>query len=109
MNTTCILCPSGCGLEVKEENGILTVSGNACKRGENYGKEEFTDPRRIVTALIKTKSGKTRSVKSAKPISKNRIFDLLDLIKSSIIDDSLKIGDIAVKNALGLVDILLTN
>ena len=33
----CIVCPKGCNLsvEIKNENDII-VSGNACKRGNEY-------------------------------------------------------------------------
>ena len=33
---TCIICPVGCSLCVEEENGEMKVSGNTCKRGEEY-------------------------------------------------------------------------
>ena len=40
MEFTCIMCPVGCHLTVtKTKNGIV-VSGNACPRGELFGKSE---------------------------------------------------------------------
>lgn len=108
MKTTCIMCPLGCDLEIKEENGNISVAGHTCKKGEVYGKEEFTSPKRVVTALIKTNTGKLKSVKTDKPIDKGRIFELLELIKNTTVPDSLKIGDAAVKNALGLCNIVIT-
>lgn len=109
MKTVCIMCPKGCELEITENNGEINVSGNDCKIGLSYGKEEYVNPKRIVTALIKTKSGKIRPVKTINPVPKDKIFELLDLIKTAVIDGNLKQGDIAIKNALGLTDIILTN
>ena len=33
----CIVCPKGCHLKV-DENNDYKVSGNACERGAEYGK-----------------------------------------------------------------------
>ena len=47
---TCIVCPIGCRLTVnRTADGEIEVSGNRCKRGVAYAREEFLDPRRIVT------------------------------------------------------------
>ena len=49
---TCIICPAGCSLEIKnnpaEEN--LFVTGNRCPRGADYAQEEIRSPKRVVTA-----------------------------------------------------------
>lgn len=39
---TCIGCPMGCALQVEIENGcIISVTGNTCKRGEEYAKRMY--------------------------------------------------------------------
>jgi CxxC motif-containing protein len=50
----CIACPIGCRLSVTTEGGGLSVSGNRCPKGETYGKEEATSPKRVVTAVVRT-------------------------------------------------------
>ena len=41
IHLTCIRCPRGCQLEVAVEDGaVVSVAGNACKRGETYAKTE---------------------------------------------------------------------
>ncbi|MDR2514990.1 MAG: hypothetical protein LBD02_07295, partial [Christensenellaceae bacterium] len=45
----CIACPLGCRLRVSNEERGLEVEGNACKRGESYGRQEFSAPERVVT------------------------------------------------------------
>ena len=53
MEITCINCPVGCRLSVTLENGQVTsVTGNTCKRGEIYARQECVDPQRMVTAVI---------------------------------------------------------
>lgn len=57
----CINCPKGCMLTVtKEEDGTITVTGNTCRRGEEYGRTELTSPKRIVTSTIPIKGEKMR-------------------------------------------------
>jgi CxxC motif-containing protein len=38
-NLICIGCPMGCPLTVRMENGQITVTGNTCKRGADYGQK----------------------------------------------------------------------
>ena len=56
-NLTCIMCPLGCQLTVLKDGDNITVTGNNCKRGEVFGKEEVTCPMRIVTSSVKTEKG----------------------------------------------------
>ena len=36
-NLTCIGCPMGCLMTVEMENGeVVSVTGNTCKRGDDY-------------------------------------------------------------------------
>ena len=48
-NLTCIGCPLGCALKVTIDGENVTVTGNTCKRGADYGAKEVTHPMRIVT------------------------------------------------------------
>lgn len=43
----CIVCPVGCHISV--DTDTLEVTGNTCPRGEKYGKEELTNPKRVIT------------------------------------------------------------
>lgn len=54
----CIGCPLGCRLEVEADNGhIVEVRGFTCKRGEEYAKQEHTEPRRMVTTTVRVNNG----------------------------------------------------
>ena len=109
MNTICIMCPMGCPLTVEEVVGEIKVSGNTCKRGETYGKDEFSHPKRAITTLVKLQSGGVASVKTSGSVPKEKIFDVIDFIGSIIATDDVKIGDTVSTNVLGLgVDVVIT-
>lgn len=103
MKLICIKCPRGCELTIDGEN----ISGNQCVRGIDYAKEELTTPKRIVTALVKTKKG-IAPVKTTLEIPKDKIFDVVNEINKLYLADA-KIGDIVISNCLGLgTDIVVT-
>lgn len=108
---TCICCPMGCSLtaEVDDSGQVLSVTGNTCIRGENYAKSELTAPVRTVTTTAKANSGKPVPVKTQEPIPKEKIFEVVDVIKSQTVSLPVKMGDIVVKNAADTgVDIIAT-
>ena len=52
INLTCIGCPMGCPLTVTMENGeVKDVTGNTCKRGDDYARKEVTNPTRKGVAV----------------------------------------------------------
>ncbi len=48
----CINCPMSCHLQVEctEQGEVLSVSGNTCKRGDAYARQEISAPVRMVTS-----------------------------------------------------------
>lgn len=109
---TCINCPLGCTVSV-ELNGdeILSVTGNSCKRGEIYAKKEVTAPTRIVTSTIRIVDGDVAmcSVKTAKDIPKNKIFDVMQAIQPIKINAPVHAGDVILKNVCNTdVDVIAT-
>lgn len=95
----CIVCPRGCHLEVDEK---LNVTGNSCKRGEVYGKAEVTNPTRTVTSTVKLNSKSLRMlpVRTDKPISKSKMFEVIEVLKNIKVSAPIKSGEIIVKNIL---------
>ena len=103
------MCPMGCDIEITEKEGKLTVQGNTCKRGETYGINEYTSPKRVVTSLIKTLGGGVISVKTSDLVDKKKIFDILEALKGVSVRKPVKVGDVIVKNILGTgADIIAT-
>ena len=76
MDFTCIMCPVGCNLNVTKNGNEITVFGNGCPRGEIYGKNEITLPKRMITTIKKYKNG-TISLKTSEAIDKNLIEKVL--------------------------------
>ena len=101
---TCIVCPMGCQLVVeKEGDNIISVSGNTCKRGEVYAKDECTNPVRVITTTVKTKEGKIIPVKTDKPVPKAMIMDCMKEINALCPDgkSGFAIGEVILENILG--------
>lgn len=99
----------GCPLEIEEVGGEIIVRGNTCPRGKQYGVQEYTAPKRTVTTLVKMAGGGVVSIKTSAPIAKDKIFDLLEYVKTLTADKDCKIGDTLVKNALSLgADLVIT-
>lgn len=72
----CINCPKGCGLKAEWNGKAWSVSGNDCPSGEQYAIQELTDPRRILTALMRPEgSEKPVSVKTDRPVPKGRLME----------------------------------
>jgi CxxC motif-containing protein len=101
---TCIGCPLGCALTVKTEGGsVVSVSGNTCKRGDDYARKEMTDPRRIVTSTVRVKGGSLPvvSVKTKGDIPKNLIKKCLEELKDVELRAPVSIGDVVLSDAAG--------
>ena len=101
MKLTCIVCPRGCELDVKEGDEI-TVTGNFCPRGEVYGKSEILNPVRTLTSTVRFASNRRLPVITSAPIPKDRIFEVMKLLKDININHDIKMNDIILENVLGL-------
>ena len=109
---TCIGCPLGCNVKVTLENNIIiSVEGNTCKRGEIYARKEITAPTRIVTSTVRVTGSDISMVscKTASDIPKEKIFDVIDALKDISVAAPVRIGDVLVKDVSGTgVDIIAT-
>lgn len=105
---TCIVCPRGCHLIVDDD---LKVTGNSCPRGEAYGKQEVTDPRRTVTSTVRVDSTEfaVLPVKTKGDISKGKIFEVMEEINKVHAHVPVHIGDVLVHDIAGSgVDLVAT-
>ncbi len=107
----CLSCPNGCHIVVKCEGGKYIYEGAKCERGEAYAYQEVTDPKRVVTAVIKTNSDIMPfiPVKTDAPISKKYIFSLLKEIYKKEVNIPVKCGDIVIKDFMGTgINVVIT-
>ena len=95
----CTVCPRGCRLTADDET--LAVSGNFCPRGEEYGKAEVTDPKRTVTGTVAIKGGihSRLPVRTAAPVSKSKMQDVMKELHSFTAVSPVKRGEVLIKNA----------
>lgn len=89
-------------VELDEDGKVVSVSGNACKRGNLYANDECTNPRRTVTSTVATDRGRLIPVKTASPIPKARVMDAMEVISRTVAPDNVNIGDIVIQDLLGL-------
>jgi CxxC motif-containing protein len=108
----CIICPIGCEVTVHHKEGIITkIEGYECKLGLDYTKEELFDPKRTLTTTMIVKDGKLPlvSVKTAGPVPKKVMFDIMNVISEYEVDAPINIGDILVENVHDLdINIIAT-
>lgn len=109
---TCIGCPMGCLLQAKlDGNEVIEVTGNTCKKGDEYAKKECTNPTRIVTSSVCVKDGQIEmvAVKTESDIPKEKIFDCIKALKGVVVNAPINIGDVIIENVLGTgVNIIAT-
>ena len=109
---TCIVCPRGCTLKVElsGEGKVLSVTGNACKRGVIYAEAECTHPMRTVTSTVRCEDGVVVACKTSGTVPKERVFDVMKAINGVSANNDLQIGDVIIENVLGLgVDVVATS
>ncbi len=108
----CIGCPLGCNVTVELDGAeIRSIAGNTCPRGADYVTKELTDPRRIVTSLVRVKGGELPvvSVKTATDIPKDKIRSCIRALKDVELQVPVRPGDVAVENVCGTgADVVVT-
>lgn len=102
-NITCTRCPMGCTLTVTEESGVLTVTGQGCPRGEEYGRSEYTCPVRTLTTTVLVTGGAEPllPVRTDRPIPKEKLFDCMEIVRSLRVAAPVSAGQILLENIAG--------
>ena len=108
----CIICPNSCEIDVEYSGKTLTkISGQTCKRGDEYVRKELIAPERGITTSVPVRKGSIPlvSVRSSKTVSKELLPNLIAEISKARADAPVKMGDILIKNVLGTgADIIAT-
>lgn len=109
---TCITCPQSCQITLKSEDGnLLSIEGYTCKRGEEYARNEFYHPVRILTSSAKVEGADVPlvSVRSNKPIPKELQINCIREIHKLRLHAPISRYDILIKNILNTgADIIAT-
>ncbi|MFA4844013.1 MAG: DUF1667 domain-containing protein [Candidatus Margulisiibacteriota bacterium] len=109
---TCIECPIGCQLEVNEEGGhVISVTGNKCDKGPVYAQQEIENPMRVLTTTVLAVGlePKLVPVRTSRPIPKAKLMEAMAVIAKTRLTHPVKVGDVVIKDLLGLeTDLLAT-
>ena len=99
---TCIVCPLGCQMTV-QLNGreVVKVEGNTCPRGAEYARNECTNPQRTVTSTVRCENGGLVSVKTDRPIPKEKMSECMQLINKAVAKLPVAIGDVILSDVFG--------
>ncbi len=94
----CIGCPLGCRMQVRVENNRVTeVSGNTCRKGDSYARQEVIAPTRTLTGTVRI-SGKAQATmlpcKTAKPVPKQKLFECMAELKEITVKPPVVMGEV---------------
>lgn len=109
---TCTVCPRGCAITATKDGDIITVEGASCDRGRAYAKEEMICPKRMLTTTCKVSPAlsekmKLLPVRSAAPVPKELLFDIMEVCREVTVEKKVSIGDTVIPNVLDTgVDII---
>jgi CxxC motif-containing protein len=109
---TCIVCPIGCKILVKTDGTTVNIlKGYKCKQGVEYARNEALDPRRVLTTSILVDGGAWPlvSVKSSRPVPKEKLFAVLKEIRKMRVKAPVESGQVLIKNVADTdIDIVAT-
>ena len=103
MDMICIVCPMGCKLSVEMQGENIIVTGNNCKRGEEFAKSEIIKPVRTLTTTVKTifKEMPLLPVRTDGAIPKEKVFEAMKVLNKLVIDYEVNCGDVILENIVG--------
>lgn len=98
----CIVCPKGCHLRVDEANGYA-VTGNGCPRGVEYGRNELTNPTRVLTSVVRIDGADYPCcpVRTNGPVPKKQIFAVMQALRTVRLQSPVQIGQVVVADVCG--------
>ncbi|MCF7940076.1 MAG: DUF1667 domain-containing protein [Spirochaetia bacterium] len=97
----CISCPMGCHLQVSGDKDTLEVTGNKCRRGIIYAREEISSPRRVVTATVAVTGAEGISripVKTTAALPKAHIASLLNHLYTLRLSSPVPMGEVILSD-----------
>jgi len=99
----CIVCQNGCRLLVEKNGEEIRVAGAKCRKGEEFGRNEILDPKRVLCTTVKTvfKEHPFLSVKTSKEIPKEMLFPVLEELRKFRLGRKVGIGEVVIADILG--------
>ena len=108
----CTSCPLGCRLEVDAVEGdVIEVRGFTCKKGERYGVQEHTDPRRAVSTTVWLSGGPMERlpVRAAEPVPKDEVMALVHALRGLSVAAPVEVGQVIASDVADTgIDVIAT-
>jgi len=109
----CIVCPNGCRMKVfiDDRNRVVRVENALCRNGGTYAAKEVQSPERSLTSTVKVTGGALPlvSVRSSKPIPRDKIREAAALLRSLHIQAPVDFHQVLLPDILGTgADIIAT-
>lgn len=101
---TCITCPLGCDITVRGDGEKIThMEGSGCKRGEEYARNEFIHPLRLLTSVVRMEGADALlvPVRSDKPLPQELLLKCMDKIRDISVAAPVLRYDILIPDILG--------
>jgi len=106
----CTACPKGCLLRVvMEGKDVVKMEGYTCRKGIDYGRQEASDPRRMLATTVRVENGfhPLLPVYTQKPISKEKIEEVLTVLRELHLKAPIKAQTVILADVAGTgVDVL---
>jgi CxxC motif-containing protein len=106
----CTACPKGCLLRVVlEGKDVVKMEGYTCRKGLDYGRQEISDPRRMLATTVRVENGfhPLLPVYTQKPISKDKIEAVLAALRELRLKAPVKAQSVVLADVAGTgVDVL---
>ena len=109
---SCIMCLTGCRINVDVENSKHIFSGHKCEKGIEYAKSEFKAPVCSLTTMMKTKfpDAPVLSVRTSGEIPQKKVPRIIRKLSKIIVTERKQIGDTVISNISGTgCDIIATS
>ncbi|MCW8859537.1 MAG: DUF1667 domain-containing protein [Deltaproteobacteria bacterium] len=103
-NLTCIGCPMSCQLKLTAVDGeIHDITGYNCKRGEDYARQEYLNPCRMVSTTVACPTGlwPRLPVKTTEAVPKAKVLEVARVLHNVEIEAPVKMGQIILQDVAG--------
>ncbi|AFA48557.1 DUF1667 domain-containing protein [Acetobacterium woodii] len=98
----CTTCPKECVVTILvQDDTLVKITGEGCKRGKKFAQKELTDPERTLTSTVVVRNGETTyllPVKTAAPIAKKDLAAVMTLIRKTTLTQPCDRGDVVIPN-----------
>lgn len=108
MEKVCIVCPRSCMLNAELVDGEYKITGNNCKRGPIYLKQELVAPKRMLTTSVKVIGGTAACVPvhATEYVDKDKVKSLIAYLKSLELTAPI-INEQVIANHIGDYDVTI--